>query len=154
MKGNTKGSLPGLIAVVAAAVCAIAAFILGQTVNPTYWNTANVLTSGADWFMFSGIAAIAAAVIYVALFKFFPNGIVLHIVTLAIAMCSVSALAAMWSNCVVEIAYIYGEGNLELGNTAAVAGSQLLFVATGLYVAGALAVVVANAIGLTKTEKQ
>lgn len=153
-KGNSKGSLAGLIAVLVAAVLVVVGFALGLTVNPTFWNTANVRTSGNTWFMGTGAAAIVAAVVYVVLYKVFPNGIVLHLTTLVIGMCAVSALAAMWSNCVVEIAYIYGEGNLEMGNTAAVNGSIILFVATGLYVLGALATVVANAIGLTRPAKQ
>ena len=153
-KENTKGSLVGLIAVLVAAVLVIAGFALGFTVNPDFWNTANVRTSGNTWFMVSGVMAIIAAVAYVALYKFFPNGIMLHLLTIVINMCAVSALCAMWSNCVVEIAYIYGEGNLEMGNAAAVTGSIILFVASGLLVVGALATVVANALGLTKVPKQ
>lgn len=153
-KGNSKGSKLGLITVLVAAVLVIIGFALGFTVNPTFWNTANVRTSGNTWFMGSGIIAIIAAVVYVALYKFSPNGVVLHLLTVAVGMCAMSALAAMWSNCVVEIAYIYGEGNLEMGNTAAVNGSIILFVASGMFVVGALATVVANAVGLTKPAKQ
>ena len=149
-KENSKGSLVGLIAVLVAAVLVIVGFALGFTVNPGFWNTANVRTSGNTWFMVSGVMAIIAAVAYVALYKFFPNGIVLHLLTIVVGMCAISALCAMWSNCVVEIAYIYGEGNLEIGNTAAVTGSIILFVASGLLVVGAFATIVANVIGLTK----
>lgn len=153
-KGNLKGSLLGLIAVLVAAVFVIVGFALGFTVNPTYWNTANVRTSGGTWFILSGTIAVAATAAYLAFFKFFPNSVALHLLTLVIGVCAISALGAMWSNCVVEIAYIYGEGNLELGNAAAVQGSILLFVSSGMLVAGALATVVANALGLTKQPKQ
>lgn len=153
-KENSKGSLVGLIAVLVSAVLVIVGFAMGFTVNPNFWNTANVRTSGNTWFMVSGVIAIIAAVAYVALYKFFPNGIVLHLLTIVVGMCAVSALCAMWSNCVVEIAYIYGEGNLEMGNAAAVTGSIILFVASGLLVVGALATIAANVIGLTKTSKQ
>lgn len=153
-KENSKGSLVGLIAVLVSAVLVIVGFALGFTVNPDFWNTANVRTSGNTWFIVSGVLAIIAAVAYVALHKLFPNGIVLHLLTIVVGMCAVSTLCAMWSNCVVEIAYIYGEGNLEIGNTAAVTGSIILFVASGLLVVGALATIVANVIGLTKATKQ
>lgn len=153
-KGNSKGSLVGLIAVLVAAVLVIVGYGLGFTVNPTFWNTANVITTGNTWFMVSGIVAIIAIVAYVVLFKVRPNEIVLHALTLVIGMCAMSILGAMWSNCVVEIAYIYGEGNLEIGNTAAVTGSIILFVASGMLAAGALATVVANALGLAKPAKQ
>ena len=152
-KGNTKGSMLGLVTMLVATVLVIVGFALGFTVNPDFWNTANVRTSGNTWFMVSGVIAIIAAAAYVALYKFFPNGIVLHLLTIVVGMCAISALSAMWSNCVVEIAYIYGEGNLELGNTAAVNGSIILFVASGMFVVGALVTVVANALGLTKAPK-
>ena len=151
---NSKGSLVGLIAVLVAAVLVIVGFGMGFTVNPTFWNTANVRTTGNTWFLVSGIVAIIASVAYVALFKVRPIDIVLHILTLVIGMSAMSALGAMWSNCVVEIAYIYGEGNLEMGNAAAVTGSIILFVASGLLVVGALATIAANVIGLTKVSKQ
>lgn len=154
-KGNSfiKDNGKGLVVVIAVGILLIVGYALGLTVTPTFWKTENVITSGRLAFVIAGAAAIIGVVLFLVLAKVFPNDIVLHIITLVIGVGAVFALTAMWYNCVVEVAYIYGEGNLELGNASAVNGSRLLFAASGCYVLGVFGTVLANALGLVLKER-
>lgn len=121
----------GLITVTG--ILLLAAFALGFTVHPAVWDTRNVILLGLPYFIGCGAAAIVLAAAYRFLAARNVSRILLLVICILTAASAMFALTALWYNAVVEVAYIYGEGNLELGNEAAVRGSILLFAASALY---------------------
>ena len=121
----------GLITVTG--ILLLIAFALGFTVHPAVWDTRNVILTGLPYFIGCGAAAILLAVACRFLTARNVSRILLLVVCMLTAASAMFALTALWYDAVVEVAYIYGEGNLELGNAAAVRGSILLFAASALY---------------------
>lgn len=131
-----------------AAVVGIAlliAYALGFTVRPEIWNTRNIINQAMPVYTLCGGIAVLGIAVY-----FFLSGKEIHntvrlLISMLVGACIMFALAAMWYDCVVEIAYIYGEGNLELGNQSAVTGSILAFLSSGLYVLSAFSTIALSA---------
>ncbi len=130
MTANPKKKA-GLITVTG--ILLLVAFVLGFTVHPAIWDTRNVILQGLPYFIGCGAAAILLALALHFLAARKASRILLLVVCILAAASAMFALTALWYDAVVEVAYIYGEGNLELGNAAAVRGSILLFAASSLY---------------------
>lgn len=123
----------------------VIAYALGFTVSPNVWNTRNVLRQAMPIFIGCGALALVCIVLYRILAVRGVHRIVKLLLMVIAGACAMFALTAMWYDCVVEIAYIYGEGNLEMGNQAAVNGSIMAFVASGAYVLAAIGTVCLSA---------
>ncbi len=119
-------------------------YILGFTVRPSVWNTQNVVGTGMPVFIGCGAAALVGVIAY-RLLAGKVLSLVLLLLCLATGACAMFAMTAMWYDCVVEVAYIYGEGNLEIGNQAAVNGSILALVSSVAYLLSAVTTVCLSA---------
>lgn len=117
-----------------ATVFSVIAFALGLTVNSSYWGTENVLADATASYVIFSLLSLLCEVAMMALSQIVKNKNILYLLCTGIAAFAMAALASMAYNAVVEIAYIYGEGNLEMGNVAAVNGSVIMFVSAAMFV--------------------
>ncbi len=120
------------------------AYALGFTVRPGFWNTRNVVETGMPVFIACGAVAIAGTLAW-RLLAGKVHRLLLLLICIVTGVCAMFAMTAMWFDCAVEIAYIYGEGNLEIGNEAAVRGSILAMVSSGAYLLSAIGAVILSA---------
>lgn len=119
---------------VTATLILMVAFGLGLTVNSEYWGTENVLSDATVQYIVFSLLAICCGVALIVLPQFVKYTKLLYLLNACIGAFSMAAIAAMFYNSVVEIAYIYGEGNLEMGNAAAVNGSVVMFISIAMFV--------------------
>ncbi len=122
----------------------LTAYALGFTVRADIWNTRNVISTMMPHYAVCGALALGGIfLLYVLSGHLHP--LVRLIICMFIGACTMFALTSMWYNCAVEVAYIYGEGNLEIGNEAAVRGSVLAMISSIFFLVSGLCTVALSA---------